>query len=219
MVDAVPGRRVGRKPAFAAIAVAPRISRRAAIAIGRDRALGKAGDPRIDVGDDRVDQWPRRGGVGVLDQQQQARRPLRQRSPNQRRGHAGAVGGEAIGQPRAIAEGGARQQDRHRAVKVGGGERELVGPGADVGESGAKPVGKMFQHDGGNAPRADTLPFAATMRHKAASCVQRGTNRTGRDDMAKGQQKKSKETRKPKKEVKKTIAANPSTKGSLKSDD
>ena len=37
--------------------------------------------------------------------------------------------------------------------------------------------------------------------------------------MAKGQAKKSKETRKPKKEVKKTIAANPSSKGTLKSDD
>ncbi len=37
--------------------------------------------------------------------------------------------------------------------------------------------------------------------------------------MAKGQAKKSKETRKPKKEVKKTIAANPSTKGTLKSSD
>jgi hypothetical protein len=32
--------------------------------------------------------------------------------------------------------------------------------------------------------------------------------------MAKGQVKKNKEARKPKKEVKKTIAANPSTKGS-----
>jgi hypothetical protein len=37
--------------------------------------------------------------------------------------------------------------------------------------------------------------------------------------MAKGQQKKSKEARKPKKEVKKTIAANPSTKGTIRSSD
>jgi hypothetical protein len=37
--------------------------------------------------------------------------------------------------------------------------------------------------------------------------------------MAKGQMKSNKETRKPKKEVKKTIAANPSTKGSPKRDD
>jgi hypothetical protein len=36
---------------------------------------------------------------------------------------------------------------------------------------------------------------------------------TGETDMAKGQKKSNKEARKPKKEVKKTIAANPSTKG------
>ena len=36
-------------------------------------------------------------------------------------------------------------------------------------------------------------------------------------EMAKGQKKSNKEARKPKKEVKKTIAANPSTKGILKS--
>lgn len=36
--------------------------------------------------------------------------------------------------------------------------------------------------------------------------------------MAKGQVKKNKETKKPKKEVKKTIAANPSTKGKLVSE-
>jgi hypothetical protein len=35
----------------------------------------------------------------------------------------------------------------------------------------------------------------------------------GETDMAKGQKKSNKEARKPKKEVKKTIAANPSTKG------
>ena len=34
--------------------------------------------------------------------------------------------------------------------------------------------------------------------------------------MAKGQQRSTKEARKPKKEVKKTIAANPSTKGIVK---
>lgn len=34
--------------------------------------------------------------------------------------------------------------------------------------------------------------------------------------MAKGQQKGNKEARKPKKEVKKTIAANPTTKGVIK---
>lgn len=37
--------------------------------------------------------------------------------------------------------------------------------------------------------------------------------------MAKGQVKSSKETRKPKAEKKKTIAANPSTKGAVRSDD
>jgi hypothetical protein len=37
---------------------------------------------------------------------------------------------------------------------------------------------------------------------------------TGETDMAKGQKKSNKEARKPKKEVKKTIAANPSSKGS-----
>jgi hypothetical protein len=36
--------------------------------------------------------------------------------------------------------------------------------------------------------------------------------------MAKGQMKSNKEAKKPKKEVKKTIAANPSTKGSVKAD-
>ena len=36
-----------------------------------------------------------------------------------------------------------------------------------------------------------------------------------RADMAKGQKKSNKDARKPKKEVKKTIAANPSTKGTL----
>ena len=36
--------------------------------------------------------------------------------------------------------------------------------------------------------------------------------------MAKGQQKKTKETRKPKKEVPKTIAAKPSTKGTIVKD-
>jgi hypothetical protein len=36
--------------------------------------------------------------------------------------------------------------------------------------------------------------------------------------MAKGQVKSNKEARKPKKEVKKTIAANPSTKGAVKKD-
>ena len=36
--------------------------------------------------------------------------------------------------------------------------------------------------------------------------------------MAKGQVKSNRETRKPKKEVKKTIAANPSTKGSVAKD-
>lgn len=36
--------------------------------------------------------------------------------------------------------------------------------------------------------------------------------------MAKGQMKSNKEARKPKKEVKKTIAANPSTKGSVSKD-
>jgi hypothetical protein len=39
---------------------------------------------------------------------------------------------------------------------------------------------------------------------------------TGRDAMAKGQKKSNKEARKPKKEVKKTIAANPSSKGVVK---
>jgi hypothetical protein len=37
--------------------------------------------------------------------------------------------------------------------------------------------------------------------------------------MAKGQMKSSKETRKPKAKKEKTIAANPSTKGSVKRDD
>jgi hypothetical protein len=37
----------------------------------------------------------------------------------------------------------------------------------------------------------------------------------GETDMAKGQKKSNKEARKPKKEVKKTIAANPSTKGTV----
>lgn len=36
--------------------------------------------------------------------------------------------------------------------------------------------------------------------------------------MAKGQMKSNKESRKPKKEVKKTIAANPSTKGVIRPD-
>ena len=36
--------------------------------------------------------------------------------------------------------------------------------------------------------------------------------------MAKGQMRKSKEARKPKKEVPKTIAAKPSTKGTVRSD-
>ena len=36
-------------------------------------------------------------------------------------------------------------------------------------------------------------------------------------EMAKGQKKSNKEARKPKKEVKKTIAANPSTKGIISS--
>ena len=36
--------------------------------------------------------------------------------------------------------------------------------------------------------------------------------------MAKGQVKSNKETRKPKKEIKKTIAANPSTKGTIAKD-
>lgn len=37
--------------------------------------------------------------------------------------------------------------------------------------------------------------------------------------MAKGQIKSNKETRKPKAETKKTIAANPSTKGNVRTDD
>jgi hypothetical protein len=37
-------------------------------------------------------------------------------------------------------------------------------------------------------------------------------------DMAKGQKKSNKEARKPKKEVKKTIAANPSSKGVVAKD-
>ncbi len=41
----------------------------------------------------------------------------------------------------------------------------------------------------------------------------------GSDDMAKGQAKSNKETRKPKAEKKKTIAANPSTKGTVRNDD
>ena len=39
-----------------------------------------------------------------------------------------------------------------------------------------------------------------------------------RETMAKGQVKSNKEARKPKKEVKKTIAANPSTKGTVVKD-
>jgi hypothetical protein len=39
-----------------------------------------------------------------------------------------------------------------------------------------------------------------------------------RDAMAKGQKKSNKEARKPKKEVKKSIAANPSTKGTVVKD-
>jgi hypothetical protein len=39
---------------------------------------------------------------------------------------------------------------------------------------------------------------------------------TGETDMAKGQKKSNKEARKPKKEVKKTIAAAPSSKGVVK---
>jgi hypothetical protein len=39
-----------------------------------------------------------------------------------------------------------------------------------------------------------------------------------RDQMAKGQAKSNKEAKKPKKEVKKTIAANPSTKGKVITD-
>ncbi len=41
---------------------------------------------------------------------------------------------------------------------------------------------------------------------------------TGETDMAKGQKKSNKEARKPKKEVKKTIAANPSSKGVVAKD-
>jgi hypothetical protein len=40
----------------------------------------------------------------------------------------------------------------------------------------------------------------------------------GETDMAKGQKKSNKEARKPKKEVKKTIAANPSSKGVVAKD-
>jgi hypothetical protein len=40
----------------------------------------------------------------------------------------------------------------------------------------------------------------------------------GETEMAKGQKKTNKEARKPKKEVKKTIAANPSTKGTVVKD-
>jgi hypothetical protein len=48
----------------------------------------------------------------------------------------------------------------------------------------------------------------------ARSVNQDNSSRTsGRCTMAKGQQKKSKEARKPKKEKPKTIAANPSSKG------
>jgi hypothetical protein len=45
-----------------------------------------------------------------------------------------------------------------------------------------------------------------------------GAPNQGETDMAKGQKKSNKEARKPKKEVKKTIAANPSTKGVVAKD-
>jgi hypothetical protein len=45
-----------------------------------------------------------------------------------------------------------------------------------------------------------------------------GGNDQRRDAMAKGQKKSNKEARKPKKEVKKTIAANPSSKGVVAKD-
>ena len=44
--------------------------------------------------------------------------------------------------------------------------------------------------------------------------IKSGMTVTKETDMAKGQKKSNKEARKPKKEVKKVIAANPSTKGS-----
>jgi hypothetical protein len=62
-----------------------------------------------------------------------------------------------------------------------------------------------------NAKRADLLTGPSGAHADAAS----KTN--GRESaMAKGQQRSSKEARKPKKEVTKKIAANPSTKGILK---
>jgi hypothetical protein len=52
----------------------------------------------------------------------------------------------------------------------------------------------------------------AALRRRPAGAIKR-REREGVRAMAKGQKKSNKEARKPKKEVKKTIAANPSTKG------
>ena len=59
-----------------------------------------------------------------------------------------------------------------------------------------------------------------TLRNLAAAAgFDHDPSGQGAEDMAKGQMKSNKEMRKPKKEVKKTIAANPSTKGTPKRDD
>ena len=57
--------------------------------------------------------------------------------------------------------------------------------------------------------------ISARERTSASPRAGLGTAQHRRDAMAKGQMKSNKEARKPKKEVKKTIAAAPSTKGKV----
>jgi hypothetical protein len=61
--------------------------------------------------------------------------------------------------------------------------------------------------------RARPIPGLAVGSNSCDDPFDGSSNQHGEDDMAKGQVRGSKEPRKPKKEVKKTIAANPSTKG------
>jgi hypothetical protein len=61
----------------------------------------------------------------------------------------------------------------------------------------------------------DIAPAHILLARVDGSPLRRGKRR---ETMAKGQKKSNKEARKPKKEVKKTIAANPSTKGTVVKD-
>ena len=148
-MDAVAGRRIGRQPRRLQIRVAADAKVAAVVILARQRRLGERAVGRREVDDDRVDERMRRRRVGVLDDQDERRRPGGHAAPLQRRRDALAIGGVARRNRRVVDERQARHRDlRHAGAQVDRLVRGLVEPGALVAQRMADRVGELFEQGG-----------------------------------------------------------------------